>query len=221
MDKMKELVDRLNRYRDAYYNKNESLISDQEYDALFDELAELERQTGIVYAGSPTATVGYTAVSKLRKVAHNHPLLSLGKTTDIGEFSAYFEGKPLSLMAKMDGLTASLLYRDGELISAESRGNGEVGEDITHNARTFLNLPQRIPFAGELILDGECIITYPEFREIIRRENTEYKNPRNLVSGTVRQLDSKIAARRNVRFIAWKLHKAVAPPGHSIPPAQT
>ena len=221
MDKMKELVDRLNEYRDAYYNRNESLISDQEYDALFDELAALERETGIVYAGSPTATVGYTVVSKLQKVNHNHPLLSLGKTTDIGEFSAYFEGKPMNLMGKMDGLTASLLYRGGELISAESRGNGEVGEDITHNARTFVNLPQRIPFAGELILDGECIITYPAFREIIRRENTEYKNPRNLVSGTVRQLDSKIAARRNVRFIAWKLHKAVDAQGNSIPEAQT
>lgn len=221
MDKMKELVDRLNEYRDAYYNRNESLISDQEYDALFDELAALERETGIVYAGSPTATVGYTVVSKLQKVNHNHPLLSLGKTTDIGEFSSYFEGKPMNLMGKMDGLTASLLYRGGELISAESRGNGEVGEDITHNARTFVNLPQRIPFAGELILDGECIITYPAFREIIRRENTEYKNPRNLVSGTVRQLDSKIAARRNVRFIAWKLHKAVDAQGNSIPETQT
>ena len=152
MDRMKELVTRLNQYRDAYYNQNESLVSDKEYDALFDELAELERQTGIVYAGSPTATVGYTAVSKLQKVAHNHPLLSLGKTTDIGEFADYFEGKPLCLMAKMDGLTASLLYRGGQLISAESRGNGEIGEDITHNARTFVNLPQRIPFGGELIL---------------------------------------------------------------------
>ena len=139
MDKMKELVDRLNRYRDAYYNQNESLVSDQEYDALFDELAALEQETGIVYANSPTATVGFAAVSKLQKVAHNHPLLSLGKTTDIGEFSAYFEGKPLNLMGKMDGLTASLLYRDGQLVSAESRGNGEVGEDITHNVRTFVN----------------------------------------------------------------------------------
>lgn len=221
MDKMKELVDRLNECRDAYYNKNESLISDQEYDALFDKLAALEQQTGIVYANSPTATVGYAVVSKLQKVAHNHPLLSLGKTTDIGEFSAYFEGKPLSLMGKMDGLTASLLYRDGVLISAESRGNGEVGEDITHNARTFVNLPQRIPFAGELILDGECIITYPAFREIIRQEETEYKNPRNLVSGTVRQLDSKIAARRNVRFIAWKLHQAVDESGNPLPQVGT
>ncbi len=221
MDKMKELVDRLNRYRDAYYNQNESPVSDREYDALFDELAALERETGIVYANSPTATVGFAAVSKLRKVAHNHPLLSLGKTTDIGEFSAYFEGKPLNLMGKMDGLTASLLYRDGQLVSAESRGNGEVGEDITHNVRTFVNLPQRIPFAGELILDGECIIDYPTFRAIIRRENTEYKNPRNLVSGTVRQLDSRIAARRNVRFIAWKLHSARDEQGNSIPEAGT
>ena len=217
MDKMKELVDRLNRYRDAYYNQNESLISDKEYDALFDELAALERETGIVYALSPTATVGYAAVSKLRKVSHSHPLLSLGKTTDIGEFSAYFEGKPLSLMGKMDGLTASLCYRGGALISAESRGNGEVGEDITHNVRTFSNLPQRIPFAGELILDGECIIDYPTFRAIIRRENTPYKNPRNLVSGTVRQLDSRIAAGRNVRFIAWKLHSARDEMGNPIP----
>ena len=208
MDKMKELVDRLNGYRDAYYNRNESPVSDAEYDALFDELAAMERESGIVYANSPTATVGYAVVSKLQKVTHNHPLLSLGKTTDMGEFADYFEGKPISLMGKMDGLTASLIYRDGELVSAESRGNGEVGEDITHNARTFVNLPQRIPFSGELILDGECVIDYPSFREIIRRENTEYKNPRNLVSGTVRQLDSRVAAGRNVRFIAWKLYSA-------------
>lgn len=221
MDNMKELVDRLNRYRDAYYNQNESLVSDREYDALFDELAALEQETGIVYANSPTATVGFAAVSKLQKVAHNHPLLSLGKTTNIQEFSDYFEEKPLNLMAKMDGLTASLLYRDGQLVSAESRGNGEVGEDITHNVRTFVNLPRRIPFAGELILDGECIITYPAFRDIIRRENTEYKNPRNLVSGTVRQLDSRIAARRNVRFIAWKLHSARDEKGDPIPEAGT
>ena len=208
MDKMTELVERLNGYRDAYYNRNESLISDKEYDALFDELAALEKQTGIVYANSPTATVGYAAVSKLQKVAHNHPLLSLGKTTDMGEFCDYFEGKPLNLMAKMDGLTASMVYRDGRLVSAESRGNGEVGEDITHTARTFAALPQRIPFRGELIVDGECIIDYPAFRRIIQREQTEYKNPRNLVSGTVRQLDSRVAARRGVHFIAWKLYRA-------------
>ena len=208
MDEMRALVDRLNQYRDAYYNKNESPVSDQEYDRLFDQLARLEAETGIVYADSPTATVGYQAVSKLTKVTHNHPLLSLGKTTDIREFCDYFEGKPMNLMAKMDGLTASIVYRRGQLVRAESRGNGEVGEDITHTARTFANLPQRIPFPGELIVDGECIIDYPTFRKIIRQEQTDYKNPRNLVSGTVRQLDSRVAARRGVKFIAWKLYAA-------------
>ena len=208
MDEMRALVDRLNQYRDAYYNKNESPVSDQEYDRLFDQLARLEAETGIVYADSPTATVGYQAVSKLTKVTHNHPLLSLGKTTDIREFCDYFEGKPMNLMAKMDGLTASIVYRQGQLVRAESRGNGEVGEDITHTARTFANLPQRIPFSGELIVDGECIIDYPTFRKIIQQEQTDYKNPRNLVSGTVRQLDSRVAARRGVKFIAWKLYAA-------------
>lgn len=221
MDKMKQLVDRLNEYRDAYYNRNESIVSDQEYDALFDELAALEAQTGIVYADSPTITVGYDVVSKLTKVTHNHPLLSLGKTTDMGEFCAYFEGKAIHLMGKMDGLTASLIYRGGELISAESRGNGEVGEDITHTARTFVNLPRRIPFDGELIVDGECIIDYPTFRKINEQEQTEYKNPRNLVSGTVRQLDSAVAARRHVRFIPWKLHSARDKNGNAHEALQT
>ncbi len=221
MDKMRALVDKLNAYRDAYYNRSESPVSDREYDALFDELAALEAQTGIVYADSPTATVGYDVVSKLTKVTHNHPLLSLGKTTDIGEFCAYFEGKPIHLMGKMDGLTASLIYRDGQLISAESRGNGEVGEDITHTARTFVNLPRRIPFDGELIVDGECIIDYPTFRKINQEEQTEYKNPRNLVSGTVRQLDSAVAARRHVRFIPWKLHSAQDKNGNAHEALQT
>lgn len=221
MDEMKQLVDRLNAYRDAYYNKNESLVSDQEYDALFDKLAALEQETGIVYANSPTATVGYEAVSKLQKVTHNHPLLSLGKTTNMGEFCDYFEGKPMNLMAKMDGLTASVVYRDGVLVSAESRGNGEVGEDITHTARTFCNLPQKIPFRGELIVDGECIIDYPTFRRINQEEETEYKNPRNLVSGTVRQLDSRVSARRGVKFIAWKLYQALDESGNPLPATQT
>lgn len=221
MDKMKLLVDQLNAYRDAYYNKNESLVSDKEYDALFDQLAALEQQTGIVYPNSPTATVGYEAVSKLQKVAHNHPLLSLGKTTNLQEFCDYFEGKPMNLMAKMDGLTASVVYRGGALVSAESRGNGEVGEDITHTARTFCNLPQKIPFRGELIVDGECIIDYPTFRRINQQEQTAYKNPRNLVSGTVRQLDSRISAQRGVKFIAWKLYAATDEAGHPLDDTKT
>lgn len=206
VNEIKSLVDRLNRYRDAYYNQNESLISDKEYDNLFDRLTELEEETGIILANSPTQTVGYKVVGKLQKVTHSHPLLSLGKTTDIGEFVEYFGVKPTVIMAKLDGLTCSLLYENGELIRAESRGNGVVGEDITHNAFVFSNIPKKIPFKGSLTVDGECIITKTDFEEIKKRENTEYKNPRNLASGSVRQLDSSIVAKRNIKFIAWKLH---------------
>lgn len=229
MNEMKELVNKLNYYRNAYYNDNQSIISDKEYDLLFDKLVEMEQKTGIVYTNSPTQTVGYTAISQLKKVTHNHPLQSLSKTTDIQEFYDYFKGMPTLLMAKMDGLTCSLLYRDGKLIRAESRGDGEVGEDITHNARVFTNLPAEIPFKGEMIIDGECIITYrdfeqinkpliekaeeeataagltdKEFKEYVRKHS--YANPRNLVSGSVRQLDSGVAAKRNIRFVGWKLY---------------
>lgn len=208
-NRIKELVSRLNEYRDAYYNKNESLVSDREYDELLDELEMLEQKTGIVYANSPSQSVGYEVISGLKKVKHGHPLLSLAKTTDIKEFEGYFAGKDMILMAKMDGLTASLTYRDGKLALAESRGNGEIGEDITHNVKTFCNLPLEIPYNGELVVDGECIIDYGTFDEINKRENTEYKNPRNLASGTVRQLDSSVCAKRNVRFIAWKMHNGM------------
>ncbi len=221
MNEMRMLVDKLNKYRDSYYNDNMSLVSDKEYDLLFDQLIEMERATGIVYADSPTATVGYEVVSKLDKVRHNHPLLSLGKTTDIREFADYFNGHKFCLMAKMDGLTASIKYSGGKLILGESRGNGEVGEDITHNVKTFANLPSTIPFLGELIIDGECIIDYDTFEQINKKENTQYKNPRNLVSGTVRQLDSKITANRHVRFIAWKLYSAKDVNGDVLPHTKT
>lgn len=213
---IKELVEKLNAYRNAYYNENRSLISDAEYDKLFDELCSLEEETGLIYANSPTQTVGYEVVSKLNKVKHNHPLLSLGKTTSLSEFSSYFGTKPVAIMAKMDGLTCSIIYKNGEMQSAESRGNGEIGEDITHNVRTFINLPKQIPFKGELVIDGECVIDYITFEEINRNEKTAYKNPRNLVSGTVRQLDSKVAAGRGVRFVAWKLYSAKDENGISL-----
>lgn len=216
-NRIKELVRQLNEYRSAYYNENKSIVSDKEYDSLFDELCRLEETTGLVYSNSPTKTVGYDVVSKLKKVKHNHPLLSLGKTTDINEFADYFDNKPVMLMAKLDGLTCSISYKKGKMVLAESRGNGEIGEDITHNARTFVNLPLNIPFDGELIVDGECIIDYETFAEINRRENTEYKNPRNLVSGTVRQLDSKVAAARKVKFIAWKLKSVKDSTGKELP----
>lgn len=231
-----ELVSLLNKYRDAYYNNNESLVSDKEYDMLFDELVKLEQEQGLILANSPTQTVGYEVVSQLEKVTHNHPLLSLGKTTEIQEFYNYFKGLPMLLMAKMDGLTCSLLYRDGKLVRAESRGDGETGEDITHNARVIVNLPLEIPFKGEMIIDGECIITRhdfekinkplvekaekeataagltgKEFKEYVRKHS--YANPRNLVSGSVRQLDSGVAAKRNIRFIGWKLHSMKNPDG--------
>lgn len=231
-----ELVSLLNKYRNAYYNQNESLISDKEYDALYDELMMLEQEYGLILANSPTQTVGYEAVSQLSKVKHNHLLLSLGKTTEIKEFCDYFKGLPTLLMAKMDGLTCSLLYRDGKLVRAESRGDGEIGEDITHNAKTFINLPMEIPFKGEMIIDGECIITRHDFEKINKplvekaeKEATaagligkefkkyvrkhSYANPRNLVSGSVRQLDSGVAAKRNIRFIGWKLHSVKNPDG--------
>lgn len=241
---MQKLVAELNRYRDAYYNQNQSIISDKEYDRLYDQLVQMEKDTGIVYPDSPTQTVGYPVVSKLNKVKHNHPLLSLGKTTDINEFSNYFEGKPTIVMAKMDGLTCSLLYRNGELVLAETRGNGEIGEDVTHNARTITNLPQRIPYDGELIVDGEVIITTNDFETINRplrekavkeaeekglsgtefteyvRKNT-YANPRNLASGSIRQLDSKIAAERKLKFVAWKLYSSIDKGGIPNDAAQT
>lgn len=231
-----ELVSLLNEYRDAYYNRNESLVSDKEYDMLFDELVKLEQEQGLILANSPTQTVGYEVVSQLKKVTHNHPLLSLGKTTEIQEFYDYFKGLPMLLMAKMDGLTCSLLYRDGKLVRAESRGDGEIGEDITHNAKVFCNLPVEIPFKGEVIVDGECVITYKDFEEInsplIEKAEQEatglsltdmdyneyirkhsYANPRNLVSGSVRQLDSSIAAKRNIKFVGWKLYSIKNPDG--------
>ena len=231
-----ELVSLLNKYRDAYYNNNESLVSDKEYDMLFDELVKLEQEQGLILANSPTQTVGYEVVSQLKKVTHNHPLLSLGKTTEIQEFYDYFKGLPMLLMAKMDGLTCSLLYKDGKLVRAESRGDGETGEDITHNAKVIVNLPLEIPFKGEMIIDGECIITRhdferinkplvekaekeataagltgKDFKEYVRKHS--YANPRNLVSGSVRQLDSGVAAKRNIRFIGWKLHSMKNPDG--------
>lgn len=208
VEEVKSLVKKLNKYRDEYYNNNNSIISDREYDKLFDKLIVLERETGCIFSNSPTQSVGYMSLSQLQKVKHSHPLLSLGKTTDIDEFIKYFGNKDFLIMAKLDGLTCSLTYDNGKLIRAESRGDGETGEDITHNAKVFSNLPTEIPFKGKLEIDGECIITYDEFERIKTRENTEYKNPRNLVSGSVRQLNSEIAAKRNIKFIAWRLHEA-------------
>ena len=154
-DIIRTMVDLLNSYRNTYYNFGESSISDQEYDKMFDELAKMEEETGICYADSPTQTVGYKAVSSLKKIKHDHPLLSMGKTTNIDEFMAYFGSRDIMLMAKMDGLTCSVTYENGEIVHAETRGDGEEGEDITHNTCAFIGLPIRIPYKGRLVVDGE------------------------------------------------------------------
>lgn len=182
-------------------------MSDAEYDLLFDELKSLEETTGFIMTNSPTQNVGYTAVSKLRKVKHDHPMLSLAKTTNIKEMEKFIDGKQIVTMLKEDGLTCSLCYENGKLVSAETRGNGEIGEDIYHNALTFMNLPQTISHSGRLVIDGEIIILNSDFEEINSTlpEEEKFKNPRNLASGSVRQLNSEIAAQRKLRFIAWKL----------------
>ena len=207
--RIKELVELLNHYRNAYYNNQISEISDFEYDQLFDELSALEQETGFVMTVSPTQTVGYEVKSELIKVKHNHPMLSLDKTKDVNEVVRFLGGREGVAMAKMDGLTCSLRYVNGELVSAETRGDGEIGEDILHCAKTIKNIPLHINCKDEVIVDGEVIISYYDFEKIneILPENDRYKHPRNLASGSVRQLDSKVAAQRNMQFIAWKLIK--------------
>lgn len=208
-DRIKELVEILNYHRDLYYNESRPEISDFEYDALFDELTELEKTTGLILASSPTQTVGYEVKSNLTKVTHNHPMLSLDKTKSVDDVIKFLDGKDGVVMAKMDGLTCSLRYVNGKLVSAETRGDGEVGEDILHCAKTIKNLPLEIECIDEVIVDGEVIITYDDFDKINETlpEDEKYKHPRNLASGSIRQLDSSIAAQRNMKFIAWKLIK--------------
>ncbi len=212
MDKIKrikELTQQLNQYRDSYYNNSESKISDHEYDNLFDELKNLEEETGIIISNSPTQTVGYEVKSKLEKVRHSHPMLSLDKTKSVDDLKKFAGNKDCLLMCKMDGLTVLLTYENGELIQAETRGNGEEGEIITHNARVFENIPLHIDYTGHLETEGEAIITYDDFEKINSSllEDERYKNSRNLVSGSVRQLDNGMAARRHIKFIVWKVPK--------------
>ena len=209
IERIKELVEQLNYHRDLYYNESRPEISDFEYDQLFDELAALEKETNFILSTSPTQTVGYEVKSSLTKVTHNHPMLSLDKTKSVDDVIKFLNGRDGVIMAKMDGLTCSLRYLHGELVSAETRGNGEVGEDILHCAKTIKNLPLKIECLDEVIVDGEVIITYDDFDKINAAlpEDERYKHPRNLASGSIRQLDSSVAAQRNMKFIAWKLVK--------------
>lgn len=207
---MRQLVNKLNHYRDQYYNNNISEIEDSEYDKLFDELKNLEKEEGIVYSDSPTQTVGYQVQSKLKKVTHSHPMLSLAKSTDLNEIEKFINGKFVIFMLKCDGLTCSIHYKDGKLISAETRGDGTVGEDITNNIKMVSNVPLTIPVKGSVTVDGEIIVKWDVFKKMNEGilEGEDFSHPRNYASGSIRQLDTKITKDRQLSFIAWKLIEA-------------
>ena len=210
-ERMQELIKILNEASKAYYAEDREIMSNFEYDRLYEELEGLEKETGIVLSGSPTVSVGYESVEELPKERHESPMLSLGKTKSREELKDWLQGKEAILSWKLDGLTVVLTYRNGALFKAVTRGNGEIGEVITGNARTFKNIPLNIAFKGELVLRGEAVITYSDFEKIneeIPEAEAKYKNPRNLCSGSVRQLNNEITAKRNVRFYAFTLVSA-------------
>ena len=208
LQRMKELVETLNGAAKAYYQEDREIMSNQEYDSLYDQLEQLEKETGTVLTNSPTVRVGYEAVNEPPKEEHPSPMLSLDKTKDREVLRSFIGEHRCLLSWKLDGLTIVLTYENGELVKAVTRGNGIVGEVITNNAKVFKNIPLRIPYKGQLVLRGEAIITYSEFERInetIGDADAKYKNPRNLCSGSVRQLNNEITARRNVRFYAFAL----------------
>ena len=220
---MQELVELLNRAAKAYYQDADEIMSNYEYDALYDELQALEAQTGVTLSSSPTVNVGYEILSELPKERHPSPMLSLDKTKDVAGLQAFAGDQKVVMSWKMDGLTIVLTYRDGGLVKAVTRGNGEVGEVITANARTFKNLPLQIPYKGELVLRGEAVIGYKDFEKIneeIAEVDAKYKNPRNLCSGSVRQLNSEITAKRNVKFYGFSLVQAEGVDFHNSRAAQ-
>lgn len=209
--RMKELIEQLNEASKAYYAQDREIMSNYEYDELYDELVLLEEETGTVLSNSPTVNVGYESVLELPKERHEKPMLSLGKTKDREELRSWLNGKEALLSWKLDGLTVVLTYENGVLDKAVTRGNGEVGEVITANAKVFMNLPHKISYKGKLILRGEAIIKYSDFEKInekIDDINAKYKNPRNLCSGSIRQLNNEITAKRNVYFMAFSLVSA-------------
>lgn len=208
--RMKELVNLLNKASKAYYQEDREIMTNYEYDQLYDELNILEKETGIILGNSPTKQVGYKILSSLPKEKHKVRMLSLDKTKEIGTLKEWLKDKRGILSWKLDGLTIVLTYQNGELVKAITRGNGEVGEVITENAKVFTNLPITIPYKEELIIRGEAVIKYSDFQKINDQiESSEkYKNPRNLCSGTVRQLNSEISAKRNVHFFAFQIVQA-------------
>ena len=199
---IRNLINKLNYYTKKYDEGNPE-IGDKEWDDMYFDLQELESWTGLYFEDSPTQKVIFQEVSKLNKVEHNHPMLSLDKTKSVDAVKSFLGNKDFVCMAKMDGLTCSLRYLDGKLVSAETRGNGQVGEDILHNALVVKNIPKRINYQNELIIDGEIICTYKDFEPFA----AEYKNPRNFASGSIRLLDSSECAKRNLTFVAWDIVK--------------
>ncbi len=209
--RINELIELLNEASKAYYQESREIMSNFEYDKLYDELETLEKETGIVMAQSPTRNVGYEVLSELPKEAHPSPMLSLDKTKEVVTLQDWLTDQQGVLSWKIDGLTVVLTYKDGQLFKAVTRGNGEIGEVVTANARVFKNLPMEIPFKGELVLRGEACIKYSDFEKInetIEDADSKYKNPRNLCSGSVRQLNTEITAQRNVNFYAFTLVSA-------------
>ncbi len=211
IERINELVKTLNEAAKAYYQGTKEIMSNFEYDALYDELVALEKETGVVLASSPTVNVGYEVLSELPKERHEKPMLSLDKTKDVQALKEWVGSQKTILSWKLDGLTIVLTYKHGKLDKAVTRGNGEVGEVITNNAKVFKNVPLSIAHQGELVLRGEAVITYSDFYKIneeIENADEKYKNPRNLCSGSVRQLNNEITAKRNVNFFAFSLVKA-------------
>ena len=211
MTRMRELVDLLNRARRAYEQEDQEIMSNYEYDRLYDELEGLEKELGTRLASSPTVNVGYEVLSELPKERHERSMLSLDKTKDVERLKEFLGDQKAMISWKLDGLTIVLTYQDGGLVKAVTRGNGEIGEVVTNNARVFKNVPLSIPYQGELVLRGEAVISYKDFEKIneeIGDADAKYKNPRNLCSGSVRQLNNEITAKRNVRFYAFTLVRA-------------
>lgn len=205
IERIKELTARLNQSRDEYYNQSNPSLTDAQYDTLYDELEQLEREAGFVLADSPTQTAGYPAAGKLPKARHEYPLLSLPKTKRVSEAAAFAAKNPVMLMLKYDGLTVELIYEDGRLVRASTRGDGHTGEDITHNAAAIGGVPQTIPYIGRIVIAGEAIVHWQDFQTINNalQENEQYKTPRNLASGSIRLLDPRECKKRCVYFYPW------------------
>ena len=211
IERINGLVKKLNEASKAYYQDAAEIMSNFEYDALYEELVALEQETGVVLASSPTVNVGYEVLTELPKERHEKPMLSLDKTKNVQALKEWVGAHETILSWKLDGLTIVLTYENGKLAKAVTRGNGEVGEVITNNAKMFKNVPLSIAYQGELVLRGEAVITYSDFYKIneeIEDGDAKYKNPRNLCSGSVRQLNNEITAKRNVQFFAFSLVKA-------------